>query len=245
VVRFGVERGEVVAEEIVMNADGAEWTLWTPSCTARVKTPLVGMYNVYNALGAAAALWALGWTANEIADGFASLGQVPGRMERVPAPGGPRIVIDFAHTPDALERAILALRPMVAGRLIVVFGAGGNRDRGKRPEMGRVVAEFADLAIVTSDNPRHEEPGAIADDIEAGMGSAPRERILDRKAAIRRAIEVATPDDAVLVAGKGHENYQIRGDESFPFDERRIIAEILAHQGAANDHRQPEGGTGA
>jgi UDP-N-acetylmuramoyl-L-alanyl-D-glutamate--2,6-diaminopimelate ligase len=241
-IRFGTRgRGEVVAEEIEMGADGATWTLWTPSCTAPVKLPVTGIYNVYNALGAAATLWALGWTATDIAESLAELGQVPGRMERVSARGGPHIVIDFAHTPDALERAILALRPMVTGRLIVVFGAGGDRDRGKRPEMGRVAADLADLAIVTSDNPRHEDPVAIADQIEAGMGAAPRERILDRKEAIARAIELATPNDAILVAGKGHETYQIRGGESFPFDEREIIAEILNRRGAMNESRLAEG----
>ncbi|MDR0787958.1 MAG: UDP-N-acetylmuramoyl-L-alanyl-D-glutamate--2,6-diaminopimelate ligase [Gemmatimonadota bacterium] len=231
VIRFGTQgEGEVLAEDIEMSGDGVSWKLWTPSCTSPVTMPVVGLYNVYNALGAATALWGLGWTANEIAEALATLGQVPGRMERVPVPGGPRIVIDFAHTPDALERAISALRPMVEGRLIVVFGAGGDRDRGKRPEMGRVVAELADLAIVTSDNPRHEDPDAIADDIEAGMGAGPRERIINRKEAIARAIALATPEDAILVAGKGHETYQIRGDESFPFDERKIIAEILAER---------------
>lgn len=233
VVRFGARgRGEVVAEEIRMTEDGVTWNLWTPSCTAPVRLPVVGIHNVYNALGAAAALWGLGWTADDIADSLAELGQVPGRMERVPAPDGLHIVIDFAHTPDALERALGALRPLVKGRLIVVFGAGGDRDRGKRPEMGRAAAKGADLAIVTSDNPRHEEPAVIADEIEAGMGAVPRERILDRREAIARAIEIATPDDVILVAGKGHETYQIRGDETIPFDERRIIAEILERRSA-------------
>ncbi len=231
-LRFGAEgRGEVQAVDIEMGADGVRWTLWTPSCTAPVRMSVVGIYNVYNALGAATALWGLGWTAESIAESLESVGQVPGRMERIEVPGGPRIVIDFAHTPDALERALRALRPLVPGRVIVVFGAGGDRDRGKRPEMGRVAAENADLAIVTSDNPRHEDPAAIADDIERGMEGMSHDRVLDRAEAIEHAIDLATPDDAILIAGKGHETYQLWGDERRPFDERVIVAEILASKG--------------
>jgi UDP-N-acetylmuramoyl-L-alanyl-D-glutamate--2,6-diaminopimelate ligase len=137
-------------------------------------------------------------------------------------------VIDFAHTPDALERALAALRPLVAGRLIVVFGAGGDRDAGKRQEMGRAAAAGADLAILTSDNPRSEDPARIAAEIESGMGGARRETVLDRRAAIRRAIEVGRPGDLVVLAGKGHETYQIWGTEKRPFDERLVVAEIFA-----------------
>src|SRR5690606_38180152 len=152
-----------------------------------------------------------------------SLPQVPGRLERVELPAGlPTIVIDYAHTPDALDRALGALRPLVQGELVVIFGAGGDRDRGKRPEMGRVAAAGADRVIVTSDNPRTEDPEAIADDIEAGMGGAPHLRILDRRAAIRHALERFAATDLVLLAGKGHETYQIRGTEKFPFDERQV-----------------------
>jgi UDP-N-acetylmuramoyl-L-alanyl-D-glutamate--2,6-diaminopimelate ligase len=154
-VRFGLKgRGEVQAEDLRFAVDGVEWHMHTPSCTARVRLPLLGEYNVANAMGAAAALWGLGWTSDRIAAAMATLPQVPGRLERVPTTSGPAVVIDFAHTPDALERALQALRPLVRGRLIVVFGAGGDRDPGKRPEMGRIAAEHADLAIVTSDNPR-------------------------------------------------------------------------------------------
>ncbi|HUE95609.1 MAG TPA: UDP-N-acetylmuramoyl-L-alanyl-D-glutamate--2,6-diaminopimelate ligase [Longimicrobiaceae bacterium] len=228
IIRFGTQgRGEVQAENIRYGADGADWHLHTPSCTSPVHLPLFGPFNVYNALGAAAALWGLGWRAEQIAEGLAIVGQVPGRLERIPGVAGPTILIDYAHTPDALERALQALRPFVEGRLIVVFGAGGDRDRGKRPEMGRVAAENADLSIVTSDNPRHEDPVAIAAQIEAGMGDAPRLRILDRREAIARALELATPSDLVLLAGKGHETYQVWGDEHRPFDERLVVAELL------------------
>jgi UDP-N-acetylmuramoyl-L-alanyl-D-glutamate--2,6-diaminopimelate ligase len=233
-VRFGVDgRGEVQAEGVQFGPGGMTWKLHTPSCTAAVRAPLTGLYNVYNALGAAAALWGLGWSADRIAERLADLPQVPGRFERVPA-GETVVLIDYAHTPDALERALKALRPLVAGRLIAVFGAGGDRDPGKRPEMGRVAAENADLTIVTSDNPRHEDPASIADAIERGMGGAPRLRILDRREAIARALALAGGDDLVLLAGKGHETYQIWGDEYRPFDERTVVREILQQKGGRN-----------
>lgn len=227
-VRFGIEgRGEVQAEGIRYTPGGTEWHLATPSCTSPITMPLFGSYNIHNALGAAAALWGLGWTADQIAERLATIDQVPGRLERLSTDTGAPILIDFAHTPDALERALGAVRPFARGRLIVVFGAGGDRDRGKRPEMGAVAAAHADLSIVTSDNPRTEDPAAIADAIEEGMGAAPRERVLDRRAAIARAIEIAGADDVILLAGKGHETYQIWGEEYRPFDERQIVREIL------------------
>jgi UDP-N-acetylmuramoyl-L-alanyl-D-glutamate--2,6-diaminopimelate ligase len=229
-VRFGMERpAEVRAEEVRAAPGGMEWTLRTPEGARRVLLPLFGGYNVANALGAAAALWGLRWPLEEIAAGLEVLPQVPGRLERVEAPGVPApVLIDYAHTPDALETALRALRPLVPGRLIVVFGAGGDRDRGKRPEMGRVAAELADLPVVTSDNPRTEDPARIADDVESGMGDAPRLRVLDRREAIRRALEEAREGDLVLLAGKGHETYQVWGTEVRPFDERVVIGEILA-----------------
>ncbi|MBW3627664.1 MAG: UDP-N-acetylmuramoyl-L-alanyl-D-glutamate--2,6-diaminopimelate ligase [Gemmatimonadetes bacterium] len=235
IVRFGIEaRADVRAEDLRLASGGTRWTLRTPDGAAEVELPLYGSYNVANALGAAAVLWSLDWKPDRIAAGFATLPQVPGRLERVPTPpGAPTVLIDFAHTPDALERAIAAVRPLVAGRLVVVFGAGGDRDRGKRPEMGRVAAAGADLSVVTSDNPRTEDPAVIADEIESGMGNARRERVLDRRAAIRHAIESSTSQDVVLLAGKGHETYQIWGTEKRSFDERDVVREIFAAPGAS------------
>jgi UDP-N-acetylmuramoyl-L-alanyl-D-glutamate--2,6-diaminopimelate ligase len=232
-VTYGVEaRADVRAEELELVSAGTRWTLRTPDGAARVHLPLYGTYNVSNALGAAAVLWSLGRGVEEIAAGLAGLAQVPGRLERVPTPEGvATVLLDYAHTPDALARALAALRPLTSGRLWVVFGAGGDRDRGKRPEMGRVAAERADFVVVTSDNPRTEDPAAIADEIEAGMGNAPRRRVLDRRDAIRLALDEAAPDDVVLLAGKGHETYQIWGTEKRPFDERRVVREILAGRG--------------
>ncbi len=234
-VRYGTRgRGEVQAVDIRYRDGGVEWHLHTPSCTAPVRAPLFGTFNVYNALGAAAALWGLGWNSELIAEGLAGMPQIPGRLEAVAGATNPAVLIDFAHTPDALERALAALRPLVEGRLIVVFGAGGDRDAGKRPEMGRVAAEHADLTILTSDNPRHEDPVAILDEIEAGMGDAPRRRITDRRDAIEAALEEAAAGDLVLLAGKGHERYQIWGAEKRPFDERVIVQEILNRKGIAS-----------
>jgi UDP-N-acetylmuramoyl-L-alanyl-D-glutamate--2,6-diaminopimelate ligase len=144
----------------------------------------------------------------------------------------PTVLRDYAHTPDALERALAAVRPFTRGRLIVVFGAGGDRDRGKRPEMGRIAEAGADVVVVTSDNPRTEDPERILDDIEAGMSRRDHVRVEDRRDAIARALSLASAGDVVLLAGKGHETYQIRGTETLPFDEREIVAELAA---AASD----------
>lgn len=233
-LRFGMGRGaDVRAEDVRVGPGGMEWAMTTPLGTVDVALPLFGSYNVANALGAAAVLVGLGWSPEVIARGLAALPQVPGRLERVAGPPeAATTLIDYAHTPDALERALQAVRPLVRGRLLVVFGAGGDRDRGKRPEMGRVAAEGADLSVVTSDNPRTEDPARIADDIEGGMGRAPRHRVLDRREAIRFALREAGPEDLVLLAGKGHETYQIWGTETRPFDERVIVREILAEERA-------------
>jgi UDP-N-acetylmuramoyl-L-alanyl-D-glutamate--2,6-diaminopimelate ligase len=148
-------------------------------------------------------------------------------MERIAA--RPCAVLrDYAHTPDALARALETLRPLTGGRLIVVFGAGGDRDRGKRAPMGEVAIRLADVAIVTSDNPRTEDPERILDDVEAGMQGAPHHREVDRRRAIAVALALARPGDTVLLAGKGHETYQVVGTEKQPFDERAIVRELGA-----------------
>ena len=205
---------------------GSAFVLECAGARTPVTLPLIGDFNVSNALAAAGAAIALGHAAASVAARLETMPQVPGRLEVLHA--APTVLRDYAHTPDALERAIAAVRPFARRRLIVVCGAGGDRDRGKRPEMGRVAAQGADLAIVTSDNPRTEDPERILDEIEAGMGGTPHQRIEDRRAAIAAALSAAGPDDVILLAGKGHETYQIRGTTSHPFDEKQIVAELVA-----------------
>jgi UDP-N-acetylmuramoyl-L-alanyl-D-glutamate--2,6-diaminopimelate ligase len=216
---------DVIATDVSLQAHGADFALRAPHGNAQAHVPLPGAFNVENALGAAAACLALGFSLQDTVSALATVPQVPGRLERIadrPCP----VLRDYAHTPDALERVLLTLRPLTRGRIIVVFGAGGDRDRGKRPQMGEVAARLANVAIVTSDNPRTEDPDVIIDEIEAGM-RAVHVRITDRRKAIGHALSLAAADDVVLLAGKGHENYQIVGTQKQPFDERVVVRELL------------------
>lgn len=232
-VTFGTTaQAEVRADRLTPTSRGSAFELLTPGAAGvAVELPLLGEFNVANALGAAAAAWALGMSPTDIAARLSSMPQVPGRLERVLE--RPVVLRDYAHTPDALERALDAVRPFVEGRLLVVFGCGGDRDRGKRPLMGAIAEKKGDLAIVTSDNPRTEDPERILDDIERGM-TRPHERIEDRRRAIARALELAKPNDVVVLAGKGHETYQIRGTSTLPFDERAIVQELSLAMGLAS-----------
>jgi UDP-N-acetylmuramoyl-L-alanyl-D-glutamate--2,6-diaminopimelate ligase len=226
VIRFGLEGGaDVQAADIRYSPRGSSWTLVLGGERHPVQLPLIGDFNVANALAASGAALAMGMAPAGIAARLATMPQVPGRLEMIHEQ--PTVLRDYAHTPDALERALDAVRPFTTGRLIVVFGCGGDRDKGKRPEMGRIAETRADWAIVTSDNPRTEDPEQILDDIEAGM-QLQHERITDRRAAIARAIESANAADVIVLAGKGHETYQIRGIVKYPFDERAIVREITS-----------------
>jgi len=222
-VTFGLHpAADVRATGIALDASGSRFRLEGRYGTAEASLPLLGDFNVSNALAAAACGLGLGQPLVEVVRRLAASPQVPGRMERIAEV--PCIVLrDYAHTPDALERALATLRPLSRGRLIVVFGCGGDRDRGKRPLMGRIAAEGADLAIATSDNPRTEDPDAIIDDIEQGMGGVPHLRLVDRLAAIHAALDEGRAGDTILLAGKGHETYQVLGTEKVPFDEREIV----------------------
>ena len=224
-ITFGVHApADIRAENIRFTSEGSEWTLVTPRESADVRLPLIGDVNVENALAAAASAFALGQSANVIAERLGNVPQVAGRLEIIST--RPTVLRDYAHTPDALERSLKTARAFTRGKLIVVFGCGGDRDKGKRPLMGEIAERGADCAIVTSDNPRTEDPDAIIDDIEAGMRASSHERVTDRLSAIRRAIEMAESGDIVLLAGKGHETYQIRGTTSYPFDEKEIVQDI-------------------
>ena len=227
-IRYGLRaEGDYMARDIKLGPHGSKWTLVTPEGPVPATLPLPGEFNVSNALAAVAvAAGAFDIEAPEVAKSLATAPPVPGRLEVLAEQ--PLVVRDFAHTPDALRRALIALRPLVSGSVIVVFGCGGDRDPGKRPLMGQVAAVNADFTIVTSDNPRSEVPEAIIADITPGLGSAIYEQHVDRRVAIARALDMAGPDDAVLLAGKGHEVYQIIGTERRPFDEALIVEELLS-----------------
>ena len=223
---FGMQpSAQIRAENVRFTSRGSEWRLATSRGGADVVLPLIGDVNIENALAAAAGAFALGQSVGAIAERLGTVPQVAGRLEIVST--SPTVLRDYAHTPDALERSLKTARAFTRGKLIVVFGCGGDRDKGKRPLMGEIAERDADCAIVTSDNPRTEDPDAIIDDIEAGMRGSGHERVTDRLSAIRRAIDLAEEGDIVLLAGKGHETYQIRGTTSYPFDEKEIVREIV------------------
>ena len=231
-------KGDIRAENLVYSADGTRFDLVLPGMRTEVFLGLIGPHNVQNALAAAGAALALGVSEMTVASALEDVRPVPGRLELVEAPRGMRdegvrVFVDYAHTPDALDKICACLKGIVEGRLIVVFGCGGNRDRAKRPLMARAVAKWADLAVLTSDNPRDEDPEAILDQVEEGMAGAqvPWLRVTDRSEAIRAAVAEAKPGDTVLIAGKGHENYQIFQGTTVPFDDRQEAGRALAAKG--------------
>ncbi|MBK7190503.1 MAG: UDP-N-acetylmuramoyl-L-alanyl-D-glutamate--2,6-diaminopimelate ligase [bacterium] len=201
-------------------------------------SPLVGRFNVENLTAALAAGLALGCEAEACCAALAAVPQVPGRLERLSLPNGAIAVVDYAHTHDALAAVLGACRELTDGRLLAVFGCGGDRDRGKRPLMGAVVARDADLAWITSDNPRGEEPASICAQIAEGFAAQPEPRarlsrvVVDRRSAIHEALAAALPGDIVIVAGKGHEDYQLVGDRRLDFDDRQVIRDWVREQGA-------------
>ncbi len=201
-------------------------------------TPLVGQHNVQNCLAAAGAAVGLGLSLKQVVAGLRGVSSVPGRLQRVlpldDTASDVTVLVDYAHTDDALANVLSALRPLSRGRLIVVFGCGGDRDSTKRPRMARVAARYADRIIVTSDNPRTEDPQAIIRGVLAGFESdqlAQVETEPDRRRAITSAIVGARPGDVVLLAGKGHENYQLIGTQRLPFDDAQVAAEVLTAAG--------------
>jgi UDP-N-acetylmuramoyl-L-alanyl-D-glutamate--2,6-diaminopimelate ligase len=252
---YGLDRpADVAFATLSSTLDGIRGELRTPHGPVPVASPLVGRPNAYNVLAAAATAVALGLPAGAIAAGLAALAHVPGRFQTVSAPGDDiTVVVDYAHTDDALRNLLETARPLTRGRLITVFGCGGDRDRSKRPLMGAIAARSSDLVVITSDNPRSEDPERIIDEIKRGL--VPPDRplvrgglpvaplpavawaaIVDRRAAIAHAVRTAAPGDLVVVAGKGHETYQVVGKQVLPFDDvevaRELLAERRAHQGA-------------
>ena len=224
---YGMEdQGDVRAGNVIVSSNGSRFSLLFQGDSRAVDLPLLGRFNVENALAAASAALALGLSLQEVASGLEGVPQMPGRMEVV-ASGDFTVLIDFAHTPDALENLLRSLFDLKEGRLIVLFGAGGDRDRGKRRPMAEAVARFADRVYLTSDNPRTEDPESILDDLEAGLGTVERVREVDRRAAIRRAVLELRNGDLLVLAGKGHETYQVLGTERRPLDERTEVRAAL------------------
>jgi UDP-N-acetylmuramyl-tripeptide synthetase len=230
VVKFGLsEDADVRPAHYRCDRSGTTVRTITAAGTIEMESPLVGSVNVYNILAATAAAIALGIEPGAIRKGVAALAGVPGRLERVDAGQAFTVLVDYAHTPDALERLLRTVRELGGRRVITVFGCGGNRDRTKRPRMGSIAAAASDLVLATSDNPRDEDPLQILREIEEGLksGPAPYRIVPDRREAIRTALEEAGILDTVVIAGKGHEDYQIVGGRSLPFDDRLVAREII------------------
>ena len=231
--RASLERTDVElrVEDLLMGADGIQGTLVTPLGRGPFHSPLVGRFNLMNLLEAVGALQQQGIPLAQLLEAQATFRGVPGRMERVSYAGGtsgPAVLVDYAHTPDGLENALAACRPFSSGRLICVFGCGGDRDRSKRPLMGAIAARLADTVVVTSDNPRTEDPERILADVMAGIPSGTTLAVeIDRARAIASAIAAAGPADLVLIAGKGHEDYQILGTTKIHFDDREEAEKAL------------------
>ncbi|MBN2272324.1 MAG: UDP-N-acetylmuramoyl-L-alanyl-D-glutamate--2,6-diaminopimelate ligase, partial [Sedimentisphaerales bacterium] len=226
---------DIAAHIESMDTGGSNFSLKYAGLTAKVKSPLLGLYNVSNCLAAAGLSLAAGFDLETVARGLSSPQAVPGRLEQVVWPGDFTVLIDYAHTDDALKNVLTTLKPLCRGRLIVVFGCGGDRDRTKRPRMARVAEEYGDFVVVTSDNPRTEHPEDIISEIVTGFANAPtiddgrRTKIVepDRKKAIQLAIQYAGKNDIVLIAGKGHETYQIIGTKKSHFSDRETAQECL------------------
>jgi UDP-N-acetylmuramoyl-L-alanyl-D-glutamate--2,6-diaminopimelate ligase len=229
-VTYGLSEGaDVRAEAVRLNAAGAWFRVKTFAGDADVRLRLTGRFNVYNALAAIAVGLVEGLPVADVAESLSEVPGIPGRLEPVDAGQPFAVLVDYAHTPDSLENALRTVREFAAGRVITVVGCGGDRDKGKRPLMARTAVELSDLVLLTSDNPRTEDPERILDDMEAGLADAPRrwERITDRRQAIERAVELAVPGDVILIAGKGHETYQIIGHTKHHFDDREVAREAV------------------
>ena len=223
------DTADYIAKNIRVRADGVEYELVSRRQIGRVRFAVPGGFSVYNSMGAIVCLTKLGVPFEEILKAVAAFRTIPGRMEVVPTDTPYTVLIDYAHTPDALENVLRTLRETAQGRVLAVFGCGGDRDSTKRPIMGRIAAENADLVFVTSDNPRTEDPERILDDIMAGIPHSRSGvyRIADRKEAIAKAMHKAKAGDVIVLAGKGQETYQIIGHEKRHLDEREVVADVL------------------
>jgi UDP-N-acetylmuramoyl-L-alanyl-D-glutamate--2,6-diaminopimelate ligase len=245
VLSYGMKGGDIHPVEIEEGEEGLSLTLDSPSGEIKVRSSLIGSYNIYNILAAAGTAIAIGINREAIEEGIKALKNVPGRIERValpPAFGGCRVFVDYAHTPDALERVVIALKSTTKRRLITLFGCGGDRDKEKRPLMGQASSKNSDFTIITSDNPRSEEPLSIIREIEKGVlasGGVEGETyivIADRREAITEALKMINGDDSLLIAGKGHEDYQIIGNRKLYFDDRVEVSDAVKEMTGTTVH---------
>ncbi len=227
-------QADLKAERVSLSLTGTTFTAATPAGSFTIESRLVGEHNVYNLLGAIGVALHDGATSDQICEAAAHITNVPGRFERISSGQGFTVVVDYAHTEDALLRLLTAAQALKTDRIITVFGCGGDRDRGKRPKMGRAAVEYSDVVILTSDNPRTEDPMAILREVEIGVRAALERRghvqyhlVPDRREAIGVAIREARLGDMVLIAGKGHEDYQIIGTKKFHFDDREVAREAI------------------
>jgi UDP-N-acetylmuramyl-tripeptide synthetase len=229
---YGIDNpADFRAEDVRLALDGTRFRVQSPVGRHEVRSALVGRFNVQNVLAAFAAAVAAGVAPEVALRGLATVTGVPGRLERVAGAADFAVIVDYAHTDDALKNLLETVRELGPSRVITVFGCGGDRDRTKRPLMGAVASRLSDVVIVTSDNPRSEPPEAILEEIQRGMNGgrkAERHAIVDRREAIARALEMARPGDAVVIAGKGHETYQVLRDRTVPFDDRQVARDILS-----------------
>ncbi|MFH0771823.1 MAG: UDP-N-acetylmuramoyl-L-alanyl-D-glutamate--2,6-diaminopimelate ligase [Candidatus Omnitrophota bacterium] len=228
ILTYGVTpEADFSAGEIELSLNGTVFAVKTPDGKVKVASSLIGLHNVYNITASIAAGIALGFSLEMIKSGVEAVSAIPGRLEAINAGQSFKVFVDYAHTDDALYNVLSALKPLIKNRIILVFGCGGERDRSKRPRMGKVASEFADLLIITSDNPRGEDPKAIASEIVSGVKTRNYIIILDRLQAIREALSSAQENDCVLIAGKGHEPYQVLKDTTVAFDDRKTARDIL------------------
>ena len=233
ITTFGIrEKADFSASDIEITTAGAQFMMKTPSGDIRMKISIPGLFSVFNAMGASAAATLLGFDADAIREGLSKL-TVSGRLEPLPTDGDYSVLLDYAHTPDALENALRTVRGLAKGRVVTLFGCGGNRDKAKRPIMGEIAGRYSDFLVVTSDNPRDEEPMEIINNVLDGVNKSGCQHVVieDRRAAIKYALEHARPKDVIVLAGKGHENYQEICGGKRHFDEKEIVAELLEELG--------------
>jgi UDP-N-acetylmuramoyl-L-alanyl-D-glutamate--2,6-diaminopimelate ligase len=233
VTSYAIEnKADLKAENVKITAGGVSYDLMVGSRRVPVSYRVPGRFSVYNSLAAIAAGLALGLSPDTMTKALEKVEGVPGRFEVVKSGQDFTVIVDYAHTPDGLENVLKTIKNFCTGRIITVFGCGGDRDKKKRPIMGKIASELSDYCIITSDNPRSEDPEAIIGEIEKGITAGNYEIIPDRKDAIKRAIEIAEKNDVVLIAGKGHENYQILKDKVIHFDDKEVAAEFLRKRGS-------------